>query len=56
MITNKKMTIEQFIKDVTGCFEEGDTLKWENGFISHYGEGMNILSEYNVCNGEVTMY
>jgi len=56
MANKRKMTAEQFIKDAVDCFEEGDTLKWENGFISYYGEGMNILSEYNVSTGEATMY
>lgn len=52
----KKMTSEQFIKDATANFEEGDSLKWEDGYISYYGSGMAILSEYNVETGEAYIY
>lgn len=52
----EKMTANKFLQDVANCFQEGDTLKWEDGYISHYGEGMNILAEFNTATDEAIMY
>lgn len=57
MIETRRTTKEEYLADVCLIFQEGDVIKYEGCYITHYGSnGDYKLSDFNIYSHEVNYF